>query len=126
MVQALNLAEQLYRDTANAFDLKNCLGILRSFYEHLHIQAGQAIAKRDGVTVVDEWDPTLTFMKNRKFISPQQDKFARGTYALLSDEGVHPLNAEQEFARLLRNVVIEHGLLFLSMVAKEGDVVPLE
>jgi hypothetical protein len=38
----------------------------------------------------------------------------------LSDEGVHPLIAEKEFARLLRNVVIEYGLMFLTMLEKKG------
>lgn len=120
MVQALNVAEQYYRDTATAFDLKNCLGIVRSFYEKLHIDVGQAVAGNKGATVVEEWDPTLTFLKNQRFLSPQQDKFARGIYALLSDEGVHPLITEREFARVLRNVVIEYGLMFLTMMAKAG------
>jgi len=38
----------------------------------------------------------------------------------LSDEGVHPLIAEKEFARLLRNMVIEYGLMFLTMLEKKG------
>ncbi len=120
MVQALNVAERNYRDTASAFDLKNCLGIVRSFYEHLHIDAGQALAKTENVTVVDEWDPTMTFLKNRSHITPQQEKFARGLYTLLSDEGVHALVAEREFARLLRNMVIEYGVMFLNILDKKG------
>jgi hypothetical protein len=120
MVQALNVAERNYRDTASAFDLKNCLGIIRSFYEHLHIDAGQALAKTENVTVVDEWDPTITFLKNRSHITPQQEKFARGLFTLLSDEGVHALVAEREFARLLRNMVIEYGVVFLSILDKKG------
>jgi hypothetical protein len=100
--------------------LKSCLGHIRSFYEHLNIDAGQAIAMALGATVVDEWDPTLTFLKNKSFLSAQQDKFARGLYTLLSDEGVHSLIAEREFARLLRNVVIEYRLMFLTMLQKKG------
>lgn len=120
MVQSLNVAEQLYRDSASGFDLKNCLGIIRSFFEHLHRSAGLAVAKTMGVSIVDEWDPVLTFLRNKGFLSPQQDKFARGIYALLSDEGVHPLMAEREFARVLRNVVIEYGLMFLTILEKKG------
>jgi hypothetical protein len=64
--------------------------------------------------------PTVTFFRNYKFFTEQQDKFARGLYALLSDEGVHPLIAEREFARLLRNMVIEYGVMFLTMLEKRG------
>lgn len=120
MVQSLNVAERYYHDTATPFDLKNCLGIIRSFYEHLHIDAGQAISKTENASVVDEWDPSITFLKNRGHITPQQEKFARGLYALLSDEGVHALVAEREFARLLRNMVIEYGVMFLGILDKKG------
>ena len=120
LTASLAKAEHLYSALSDPFDLKSCLGHIRSFYERLNIDAGQAIAKVMGTTVIDEWDPTLTFLKNRSFLSPQQDKFARGIYALLSDEGVHPLIAEREFARLLRNVVIEYGLMFLTMLQKKS------
>ena len=67
----------------------------------MNIDAGQAIAKSIGTNCVDKWDPTLTFLKNKGFFTEQQDKFARGLYTLLSDEGVHPLIAERVLARLL-------------------------
>jgi hypothetical protein len=120
LTASLAKAEDLYRASSDAFDLKSCLGHMRSFYEQLNIDAGQAIAKNLGVTVVDDWNSTLIFLANKSFLSPQQDKFARGLYTLLSDEGVHALIAEREFARLLRNVVIEYGLMFLTMFAKKG------
>jgi hypothetical protein len=120
LTASLARAEELYRASSDAFDLKECLGHIRSFYEHMNRDAGQALAKSLGTTIVDEWDPTLTFFKNNRFLSPQQDKFARGLYTLLSDEGVHALIAEREFARLLRNMVIEYGLMFLTMLEKKG------
>jgi hypothetical protein len=120
LTASLAKAEELYSASSDPFDLKSCLGHIRSFYEHLNIDAGQAIAKTMSTTVVDQWDPTMTFLKNASFLSPQQEKFARGTYTLLSDQGVHPLIAEREFARLLRNVVIEYGLMFLTMLQKKG------
>jgi len=124
LMASLQKAEELYGASSNAFDLKSCLGHIRSFYEHLNIDAGQTIAKNLGITVVDEWDPTVTFLKNKAFLSSQLEKFARGIYALLSDEGVHPLIAEREFARLLRNVVIEYGLMFLTLLQKKGIAIP--
>jgi hypothetical protein len=120
LIASLAKAESLYRASADAFDLKSCLGHIRSFYEHLNIDGGQAIAKDMSTTVLDKWDPTITFLKNRSFLTEPQEKFARGLYTLLSDEGVHPLITEREFARLLRNMVIEYGLMFLTMLQKKG------
>jgi hypothetical protein len=120
LAASLTRAEQQYSSASGPFDWKDCLGHIRSFYEHMNIDAGQALAKSVGTTCVDKWDPTLTFFRNSKFFTEQQDKFARGLYTLLSDEGVHPLIAEKEFARLLRNMVIEYGLMFLTMLEKKG------
>ena len=120
LTASLQKAEDLYRAPVDAFDLKGCLGHIRSFYEHVNCDAGQAVARSLGTSVVDEWDPALTFLKNQSIITPQQEKFARGLYTLLSDEGVHPLIAEREFARLLRNMVIEYELMFLTMLEKKG------
>src|SRR6266851_9656214 len=120
LAASLVRAEQQYSTASGPFDWKECLGHIRSFYEHMNIDAGQAIAENMGKVVVDQWDPTMTFLKNSKFFTEQQEKFARGLYTLLSDEGVHPLMAEKEFARLLRNMVIEYGLMFLTMLEKKG------
>jgi hypothetical protein len=120
LITSLAKAENLYRASSDAFDLKSCLGHIRSFYEHLNIDGGQAIARQMGTTVLNKWDPTITFLKNKSFMTEQQEKFARGLYTLLSDEGVHPLIAEREFARLLRNMVIEYGLMFLTMLQKRS------
>lgn len=119
LAAALKKADDIYNESPDAFDLKSCIGHVRSFIEHLHIQAGMAIAKIENRSVVDAWDPVTTFLKNHGFLSMQQDKFARGLYMLLSDEGVHPLIAEREFARLLRNMSIEYGLMFLTMFEKK-------
>jgi hypothetical protein len=120
LTASLARAEQQYSSASGPFDWKDCLGHIRSFYEHMNIDAGQAFAKSVGTTCVDKWDPTLTFFKNKGFFTDQQGKFARGLYTLLSDEGVHPLMTEREFARLLRNMVIEYGLMFLTMLEKKG------
>jgi hypothetical protein len=118
--QSLEAAEQEYRGANTPFDLKNCLGLIRTFYEHLHIQGGAALAASGGKTIVAQWDPTITYLKNSSFLTMQQEKFARGLHTLLSDEGVHALIPQQEFARLLRNMVIEYGLMFLTMLGKKG------
>jgi hypothetical protein len=38
----------------------------------------------------------------------------------MSEDGVHPLIAEREYVRLLRNMVIEYGFLFLTTLEKKG------
>ncbi len=120
MIGSLNEAEKYYRDTSTEFELKNCLGQIRTFYEHIHLKAAASLARSLNTTVVAEWNPVMTFFENKGFLTPQQAKFARGLFTLLSDEGVHALIAEREFARLLRNMVIEYGLMFLTMMDKKG------
>jgi hypothetical protein len=116
----LERAEALYLTPSDQFDLKNCLSLIRTFYEHMHLDTGKALADSLGTTVVPEWDPVITFLQNKLFFTPQQGKFVRGLHTLLSDEGVHALIAEREFARLLRNMVIEYGVMFLTIMEKKG------
>ena len=117
---ALKKADDIYNANPDAFDLKSCMGHIRSFIEHLHIDAGQAIAKSINKAVVARWNETLTFLTTNNFLTSQQEKLARGLHALVSDEGVHPLIAGREFARLSRNMAIEYGLMFLTVFEKKG------
>ncbi|HEY5178105.1 MAG TPA: hypothetical protein VII95_21325 [Terriglobales bacterium] len=64
LILSLRKAEDLYRSSSDAFDLKSCLGHLRSFYEHLHIDGGTAVAAKSSETVVQGWDPVLEQFKN--------------------------------------------------------------
>jgi hypothetical protein len=124
LIAALQKAEDLYRVTSDGFDLKGCLTHVRSFFEHLNIDAATVIAAQAGETMAQEIDPALNVLKNKLFLTWQQEKFARGLYTLISSEGVHSLIAEREFARLLRNMVIEYGLMFLTMLDKKGIKIP--
>lgn len=120
MVQALNAAESDYRSNSTAFELKNCIGHLRSVLEFTHREAASAIAVSAGENVPSDWNAAVGYLKCKDFITPQQEKLVRGLWALLSDEGVHPIMAKAEFARLLRNMVIEYSLLFLTILDKKG------
>jgi len=51
-------------------------------------------------------------------LTKTEEAFVTSLYALVSDTGVHPLVAEREYARLVRNMNIEYGLLFLTRVEK--------
>ncbi len=108
MVKALNAAESDYKSTASAFELKNCLGHLRSFLEHLHRQSVKSIAAAAaaaGHTVVDRWGDVILYLRQQGYFTKQHETFLASLYTLLSDESVHPLTADREYARLLRNVV---------------------
>jgi hypothetical protein len=119
MVQSLNEAEQLYRIDATAFELKSCLSHLRSFHEQLHLQGAKA-AVLPGESAPDKWGAATTFLRNHEVITLKTEQFISPLYTLVSDEAVHPLIAEREYARLFRNIVIEYGLLFLSTLEKKG------
>jgi hypothetical protein len=63
---------------------------------------------------------TIAFLKKRGYLSSQEEKLVSGLHAIMSEEGVHPLIAEREYVRLLRNMVIEYGLLLMSILEKKG------
>ena len=53
-------------------------------------------------------------------LSVKEQQFVPQFYALVSDTSVHPLVAEREYARLVRNMSIEYGLLLLTKLDKLG------
>lgn len=119
--KALDQAEKEFRPDATGFELKTCMGHLRSFLEQLHAQACAAIATENtSVTEYNKWGLTLAFLKKHRFLSSQEEKLVCGIHAIMSEDGVHPLIAEREYVRLLRNMVIEYGLLFMSILDKKG------
>jgi hypothetical protein len=122
MVGALNAAEVEYKSASNQFELKNCLGHLRSFLEHLHRESVKSIAAA-GDTVEDRWGRTTLYLRTQDLITQQHENFVTSLYTLLSDESVHPLGAAPEYARLLRNVVIEYGVMFLSVLDRRGGTI---
>ena len=118
MVKALNAAESHYKSTASGFELKNCLGHLRSFLEHLHRDSVKSIATAANQTVVDGWREATLYLRQQGYFTKQHEAFVTSLYTLLSDESVHALTADREYARLLRNVVIEYGVMFLTALNK--------
>jgi hypothetical protein len=119
--QALDQAEKEFRDDATGFQLKTCMSHLRSFLEQLHLQACSAIAPdTTPVTEYNKWGLTVAFLKKHGFLSSQEEKLVAGIHAIMSEDGVHPLIAEREYVRLIRNMVIEYGLLLLSILDKKS------
>ena len=119
MVQSLNAAEQDFKNTATFFELKNCMGHLRSFLEELHVQACPPFATPTD-TLPSKWGNATLFLRQRDVITLKEEAFITTLYTLVSDEGIHPLIADREYARLFRNMVIEYGLLFLTVLQKKG------
>jgi hypothetical protein len=120
LIQSLDEAEKLYRADATQFELKSGLGHLRSFLEQLHIQACAALNKQQGGPLPSKWGEALAYLVDNAVLTKPEELFAARFYTLMSDAGVHPLIAEREYARLMRNMSIEYGLLLLSKLDKYG------
>ena len=120
LIQSLDEAERLYRTAATPFDLKSSLGHLRSFLEQLHIQACAAAHKTFGGSVPSKWGEALKYLLDNAVLTRLEEQFASHFYTLMSDTGVHPLITEREYARLMRNMCIEYGLLLLTKLDKLG------
>ncbi len=120
LIQSLDEAERLYRGDATQFELKSSLGHLRSFLEQLHLQACAALNKQQGAPVPSKWGDALVYLVDNAVLTKPEELFAARFYTLMSDAGVHPLIAEREYARLMRNMSIEYGLLLLSKLDKLG------
>ena len=88
MAKILDTAEAEYRSASTAFDLKNCMGLLRSFLEHLHREAAQAIGASAGNTVTDKWGNATKFLRENGFITQQEEAFVTSLYTVASDESV--------------------------------------
>jgi len=117
---SLDEAERLYRSAGTAFELKASLGHLRSFLEGLHKEILLSAQSKFGGALPGKWGEGLTYLRNNGVLSKAEEIFAGSLYTLISDEGIHPLVAEREYARLFRNVVIEYALLLLSRLKKLG------
>jgi hypothetical protein len=120
LIQSLEEAERLYRTDSTPFDLKSSMGHLRSFLEQLHLQASALAHKKHGGTLAAKWGDSLLDLRNRSVLTLKEEQFVAQFYALMSDAAVHPLVAEREYARLMRNMSIEYGLLLLTKLDKLG------
>jgi hypothetical protein len=120
LIRSLDEAERLYRTDATPFDLKSSLGHLRSFLEELHIQACAKALKRFGGSLPSKWGEALKYLLDNTVLTKPEEQFAAHFYTLMSDTGVHPLIAEGEYVRLMRNMSIEYGLLLLTKLDKLG------
>lgn len=117
---SLNEAERLYLVHGDGFSLKSCMGHLRSFLENLHKEKMDSLHAKHGGALPSGWGDGLVYLRKNRVISEPEEKLAAGLYTLISDQAVHPLITEQEYARLARNMVIEYGLLFLRKIEKAG------
>jgi hypothetical protein len=120
LAQSLDEAERLYQEGGGEFSLKASMGHLRSFLENLHEDAFPVLHAKYGGTLPKGWGVGLAYLRHHQVFSGSEEKFVAGLYTLISDQAVHPLVAEREYARLFRNVVIEYALLFLRKLEKLG------
>src|SRR5260370_41851832 len=120
LIECLNVAEQLYRSSGTNFDLKSCIGHLRSFLENLEKEAMPGAVATYGGNLPKTWGEVLSYLRQNRVLTKPEERLASGLYTLMSGEAVHPLIAEREYARLARNMVIEYGLLFLRKLDRLG------
>lgn len=120
LVECLNRADQTYLTASNGFDFKSCMGHLRSFLEKLHLEGIQKRGLPVPVTANRKWGDGLKLLQEDGVISKTEEGYVSALFTLISDEGVHPVIAEKEYARLTRNVVIEYALLFLRKLEKSA------
>ena len=74
-------------------------------------------SKRGGI-LPTTWGQCIAYLTTEKLLTKSEGEFVTSLYRLISDMGVHPLVAEREHARLMRNMNIEYGLLFLTRLDK--------
>jgi hypothetical protein len=120
LVESLNEAERLYRDGATPFDFKASMGNLRSFLENVHGESMPTLHAKFGGQFPQKWGDGLAYLSRNNVLSKTEEEFISSLYKLISDEGVHPLIAEKEDARLTCNSVIEYALRFFRKVEKLG------
>lgn len=118
LVAALEHAERSYREASNAFEYKECMSHLRSFLEGLHKEASARVHAKSGGVMPSTWGQSVAFLAKGSVLTKSEEEFVTSLYRLVSDMGVHPLIAEREYARLMRNMNIEYGLLFLKRLDK--------
>jgi hypothetical protein len=118
--EALEEGEKQYRDDATTFELKSCFGHLRSFLEIMHRDSAKAIASKAKESPGRKWGEWLAYLRDKGIFTPQHDAFISSVYTLMSDTCVHPLTADREYARLMRNVVIEYGVMFSASSIRMG------
>lgn len=116
LAASLDEAENIYQDASTGFDYKSSMGHLRSFLENLHIEVCRKIHIRSGGVLPDRWGNTHEYLLSNSVLTKQEKNFVIPFFTLLSDEAVHPLQTTRDYARLLRNICIEYGLLLLNKV----------
>lgn len=118
LIASLEQAEKSYREASSTFEYKECMAHLRSFLENLHKEACVLVHSKRGGTLPSTWGKAVAYLVQEGVLTKTEEAFVTSLYTLLSDTGVHPLVAEREYARLVRNMNIEYGLLFLTRLEK--------
>jgi hypothetical protein len=80
----------------------------------------RAVHKKLGGSLPSKWGEALQYLRDHDVLTVKEEQFAAQLYALMGDTSVHPLVAEREYARLMRNISIEYGLLLLTKLDKLG------
>jgi len=118
LIASLEQAERSYQAATNRFEYKECMSHLRSFLENIHKEACVLVHRKRGGVLPTNWGKVIAYLAQEAVLTKSEEEFITALYRLISDVGVHSLVAEREHARLMRNINIEYGLLFLTRLDK--------
>lgn len=118
LIESLEKSEELYRTASSPFDLKSSMSHLRSFLENLHIEAAGRVAAKSASARPSKWGQAILLLRQQNILTEKEEDLVSAFYTVVSDNAIHPLIAEREYARLMRNIAIEYGLLLLSKLEK--------
>ena len=110
---------------ADKFDMKSCIGHIRTFIEKLVVSIAVRIEEKSKIPSsehIDKIGKARNYLKDKRvnFLSQKQDEFLGGFYGLASDEniGAHSLTSNKEHARIIKNQAIELGLFLVKLLDK--------
>lgn len=116
LAQCLDKIDEDFQ-TEDGFDLKSCIGHIRTIVEKVTMNVAERILDRTGVNPSEPLEgmgKVRNYLKDKRvnFLNDKQDRFLDGLFALASDEGAHAVVSDVRHARVLRNVAIE-GMFYL-------------
>ena len=114
--------EKLY-NAKDSFDFKNCIDLIRAFFETLCISIALEIQNKKQITPsesIDKMGKAENYFldKRVKFLTQAEHDLIVKFNGFISSKGVHALQSETEYARISRNLAIELGLFLMEKLRK--------
>ena len=107
----------------SGFDYKACADGIRSLMDNFDRELRDVVSKKKGIPFSGDSSKhgeAMAFLAKKEinFFSIKHQEYCNKLYGLISDEASHALVTPANYARLFRNIVIEHIYLCLSIFDK--------